>query len=190
MRFQRGNTFLGFILGLAISLGLAAIVAVFWSDIPAGMLAAVHDKSQNNAASGAISSVSAPVKMAEPNKTYEKEALVVNAKAQTAIAKTEAPAATEAQDLHAASTQEASPELATERFYRLQAGSFKNPEQAESIKAQLAMIGVEAVVVKREGDDGQILRVIAGPFAESVMKDIRSKIQDSGIQVIAVRAND
>jgi hypothetical protein len=42
MRFQRGNTFLGFILGLLISLGLSAIVAVFWSDIPAGFVAAVH----------------------------------------------------------------------------------------------------------------------------------------------------
>jgi hypothetical protein len=52
------------------------------------------------------------------------------------------------------------------------------------------MIGVEAAVLKRDGDEGQIFRVIAGPYTETEMKGLRSKIHESGIQAIAVRAKD
>lgn len=50
-------------------------------------------------------------------------------------------------------------------LYYLQAGAFQNPADADNLKAQLALLGVEAAIQSRElGDRGVFHRVRVGPY--------------------------
>ncbi len=50
-------------------------------------------------------------------------------------------------------------------LYYLQAGAFQNPSDADNLKAQLALLGVEAVIQTRDlGEKGVFHRVRIGPF--------------------------
>ena len=50
--------------------------------------------------------------------------------------------------------------------YYLQAGAFQNPNDADNLKAQLAMLGIEAVIQTGEvGGKGVFHRVRVGPFS-------------------------
>jgi len=58
----------------------------------------------------------------------------------------------------------AAPAAPTQRYY-LQAGAFQNPNDADNLKAQLAMLGIEAVIQTSEvADKGVFHRVRVGPF--------------------------
>ena len=49
--------------------------------------------------------------------------------------------------------------------YYLQAGAFQHPDDADNLKAQLALLGVEAVIQTSEvADKGMFYRVRVGPF--------------------------
>ena len=51
-------------------------------------------------------------------------------------------------------------------LYYLQAGAFQNPADADNLKAQLALLGVETVIQTRDlGDKGVFHRVRVGPFS-------------------------
>lgn len=50
-------------------------------------------------------------------------------------------------------------------LYYLQAGAFQNPADADNLKAQLALLGVEAAIQTRDlGDKGVFHRVRVGPL--------------------------
>ena len=62
------------------------------------------------------------------------------------------------------------PAAAAERYY-LQAGAFQNPADADNLKAQLALLGVEAVIQTSDvPDKGIFHRVRIGPFG--TMSDV------------------
>lgn len=59
---------------------------------------------------------------------------------------------------------DATPTAPTPRYY-LQAGAFQNPNDADNLKAQLALLGVEAVIQTGEvAGKGVFHRVRVGPF--------------------------
>lgn len=49
--------------------------------------------------------------------------------------------------------------------YRLQCGSFKTTERAETLKATIAFAGLEATIKKSIGSNGTWYKVILGPYA-------------------------
>ncbi len=50
-------------------------------------------------------------------------------------------------------------------LYYLQAGAFQNPADADNLKAQLALLGIEAAIQTRDlGEKGVFHRVRVGPF--------------------------
>jgi cell division protein FtsN len=49
--------------------------------------------------------------------------------------------------------------------YRLQCGSFKTTSRAETLKATIAFVGLEASVKKSVGSNGTWYKVILGPYA-------------------------
>jgi cell division protein FtsN len=50
-------------------------------------------------------------------------------------------------------------------LYYLQAGAFQSPQDADNLKAQLALLGVEAVIQTSDlGDKGVFHRVRVGPI--------------------------
>ena len=71
----------------------------------------------------------------------------------------------------------------------LQAGAFHNPSDADNLKAQLAMLGVEAAILTVEiPDKGVLHRVRIGPFR--AMEDVdrtRSLLSQNNIAATLVR---
>jgi cell division protein FtsN len=58
----------------------------------------------------------------------------------------------------------ATPAAPATRYY-LQAGAFQNPADADNLKAQLALLGIEAIIQTTElGDKGVFHRVRVGPL--------------------------
>jgi cell division protein FtsN len=55
----------------------------------------------------------------------------------------------------------------SDKRYLMQCGSFRNPIQAESTRARIALQGLESIVRESNGDTGIWYRVILGPY-ESV----------------------
>ncbi|PCI53740.1 MAG: cell division protein FtsN [Gammaproteobacteria bacterium] len=49
--------------------------------------------------------------------------------------------------------------------YRLQCGSFKTTRRAETLKATIAFVGLEATIKKSIGSNGTWYKVILGPYA-------------------------
>jgi cell division protein FtsN len=74
-------------------------------------------------------------------------------------------------------------------LYYLQAGAFQNPADADNLKAQLALLGVEAVIQTRDlGDKGVFHRVRVGPLG--AMDDVnrtRSLLTQNNIPVTLVK---
>ena len=72
--------------------------------------------------------------------------------------------------------------------YFLQAGAFRDMDDAENTRAKLALLGFEAAISEKPGDNGSLYRVRIGPFAQAdAMNKARSKLLDSGIDVAIVK---
>lgn len=80
------------------------------------------------------------------------------------------------------------PAAAAPRYY-LQAGAFNSADDADNLKAQLAMLGVEAVIQTGEvGDKGVLHRVRVGPFgAMDEVNRTRSLLTQNDIPSTLVR---
>ena len=64
----------------------------------------------------------------------------------------------------------------------MQCGSFRNPNQAEEMRAKIAFVGLESQVRPSDGSNGRWYRVILGPYERKrqAEKD-RHAIRDTGI---------
>lgn len=81
------------------------------------------------------------------------------------------------------------PDAGEEKWvYFLQAGAFRETNDAENAKAKLALMGFEANISERPSDSGPLYRVRIGPFNQlEVMTRARSKLSDNGVDVAVVR---
>jgi cell division septation protein DedD len=73
------------------------------------------------------------------------------------------------------------------RFF-LQVGSFQEQAQAESMKAQVALLGLDVQVrsVQVNGDDWHRVRV--GPFSDNAsLESAQSRLRDNGIDYLVLR---
>lgn len=76
----------------------------------------------------------------------------------------------------------------TKYIYYLQAGAFRATEDAESLRAKLALLGFEAKVSDTQTDNGTLHRVRIGPFSQTeAMNRVRGKLSDNGVDVAVVR---
>jgi len=67
--------------------------------------------------------------------------------------------------------------------YIIQVGSFRNPKDAESMKAQLAFLGATAHIQKVSINDKSWQRVRVGPFnSASEVESMRKRLSNSGIE--------
>jgi len=82
-------------------------------------------------------------------------------------------------------------EVARDNYF-LQAGSFQNPADADNLKARLAIIGAEALVMPSDlGDKGVWYRVRLGPYNRIEDIDrVRGQLAQNGIQASLVRIKD
>ncbi len=127
------------------------------------------------AAKNAAAKEVAPTPPAEKLKKQEAAKAVQAAlkKDNAASAKTEAAAKTEGDE---------------KWTYFLQAGAFRDQTDAESARAKLALLGFEARVSERPGENGTLYRVRVGPFGQlDTMNRMRGKLSDNGVDVAVVR---
>lgn len=76
----------------------------------------------------------------------------------------------------------------TAESYLLQVGSFKSAEDADQMKAQLALSGVEASVQSVTVNDATWYRVRVGPVQGARQADeIRRRLQDNGIDSLVMK---
>ena len=78
--------------------------------------------------------------------------------------------------------------LADPGLYMLQAGSFRNAEGAESIKAKLALQGIVARVRPVPSADGTLHQVRVGPVDQDTANDYLRRVREAGIEVSVFRA--
>jgi cell division protein FtsN len=76
--------------------------------------------------------------------------------------------------------------------YFLQAGSFQNADDADNLKAKLAMLGVEASVQAANlPEKGTWHRVRVGPFSSVADSDrVRASLQQSGVQSSLIKTHE
>ncbi|WP_439114797.1 SPOR domain-containing protein [Hydrogenophaga sp.] len=72
--------------------------------------------------------------------------------------------------------------------YFVQAGAFRTPEDAETQRAKLAMLGIDAQVSEREQSGRTVFRVRVGPFNQKSLADVtREQLEVSGVEAALVR---
>jgi cell division protein FtsN len=72
--------------------------------------------------------------------------------------------------------------------YYLQAGAFRELQDAEATKARLALMGVAASIAERKSELGTLYRVRVGPFADvDAMNRARVRLSDNGVDAAIVR---
>jgi cell division protein FtsN len=76
--------------------------------------------------------------------------------------------------------------------YFLQAGSFQNADDADNLKAKLAMLGVEASVQAADlSDKGIWHRVRVGPFTKiDDINQVRASLQQNGVKSSLIKVHE
>lgn len=193
---QAGGTLIGMIIGLVIGLGAAVVVALMITKAPVPFLSKGIQQADKL-------TPLVPGQLADPNKPLygkqdaAKEAAREFAKEQAAEAK---PAEAKPVEVKTADIKAADPKAAPvvtpsaaqpdDKFiYYLQAGAFRDMNDAESVRAKLALQGVEAGISERPSESGTLYRVRVGPFNQlDSMNRVRAKLADSGMDVAVVRS--
>ncbi len=203
---QRGGTLLGIVIGLVLGIGIALAVAVMITKTPIPFI----DKTGRQQAADP-----APGKVADPNRPLYGKRVTPPAElappANTAAPQPAAPPdvrisppTSESPDREAPGTETpGGPAPIVEKSisatatvpageenwdYYLQAGAFSKLDDAESMRAKLALLGVEARITERQADTGLLFRVRAGPYAQQdAMNRVRTKLSDNGIDAAVVR---
>lgn len=109
--------------------------------------------------------------------------------AKSALAKAGATAASTSTAASATATATTPKSDGDEKWtYFLQAGAFRDQTDAEGARAKLALLGFEARVTERPGENGILYRVRVGPFGQlETMNRMRSKLSDNGVDVAVIR---
>lgn len=191
-RREQGGTLTGVIVGLILGLLIAVGVAITITKTPLPFVDKISKQSQPAGELG------------DPNKTLPGGARERREQVDKAPAVQQAPPATpvtpqvttpaasersrEEKKSTAASPPAADP-APDERFtYYLQAGAFREPNDAEATKAKLALLGVAANIAERQSELGTLYRVRVGPFADvETMNRTRVRLSDNGVDVAVVR---
>lgn len=77
----------------------------------------------------------------------------------------------------------------SDRHYLLQAGSFRGHDDADRLKARLALLGIEATIQRVELSGGELWhRVRVGPYSElDRVNTVRRRLQENGIETILLK---
>jgi cell division protein FtsN len=183
---QRGGTLLGIVIGLVIGLGIALGVAVVITKTPIPFTDKSGRQKAPEPTAGQSADPNRPLygKRAQPAAPFEKAA-----PSNTATPVPSLPRELSVKPERAAPLVEQSASAADEKWqYYLQAGAFREMHDAESMRAKLALLGIEARVSERQSETGLLYRVRAGPFDKmEAMNRVRSKLTDNAIDAAVVR---
>lgn len=165
-----GGCLPGFLVGLIIGLGIAVVVAVFVTRAPVPFM---------NKAKRSADRLEVPRSVDEipdPNTPLHSRPASDDPTAPAPpVPSVGAPVAPGTGDVAAS--------------YVLQAGAFRDQDDAEGMRAKLALLGYEARVVEAQIDGRIIYRVRVGPYADpGTMNDVRARLAESGIEATVIRS--
>jgi cell division septation protein DedD len=174
---QYGGTVLGFVLGLVIGLGVCVAIALYITNAPVPFVSKVRP------ASDAVD----PTTAGDPNKPL----YIAPPASKSSVVTAEPPKGDPATDPKAAPPPEEKGTAAVVtdagRFL-LQAGAFKSPDDADAMRARLALLGYDSKVFPREQDGTTLYRVRLGPYGNlDDVNRIRKTMAENGIDVQLIR---
>lgn len=170
-----GSTFIGILIGLVLGLMIALGVAWYINKLPNPFV----EKSPAPKAATPATPAPAP-KVAASAETPKPAAQEPVTKSGTA--------ATTAETL---SSDKKSTPAARETFF-VQTGSFQNAQEADTLKARLALLGLEATVQTRNlPDKGVWHRVRIGPYTDiEELNRVRGILKQNDIEAALVKVRD
>jgi cell division protein FtsN len=208
-----GGTLIGFVVGLLVGLGVALAVAVYVTRVPipfvdrnvsrnAGQDALETERNKgwnpNKALNGDVAAP-APAPAVPPEAAGAIVVPPADGKGLPPAPAAGRPAADPLGDLAqsklgqapaAAAGSTAAPAApgADPFTYFVQAGAFRSPEDAESQRAKLAMLGINAEVSEREQSGRTVYRVRVGPFNQKALADLtQEQLEVNGVEAALVR---
>jgi cell division protein FtsN len=205
-RYQPGGVLLGIIIGLLVGLGIALAVAIYVTKAPVPFVQKVTPATQTRPEDEAKRNQNwdpnaplygkNPASAKDPGVAPPPEAAASAAAARPAgknaadasdpigqFAKANVPAAGTAKQPEPAVTKPGDPWI-----YFLQAGAFRDQDQAEQQRAKLAMLGIETKITEREQAGVTMYRVRMGPF--NTLEDInkaKERLDSQGVESAIVR---
>ncbi len=210
-----GGTLIGFVVGLLVGLGIALAVAVYVTRVPipfvdrnvsrnAGQdaLEAERNKGWNpNKVLNGDAAAPAPAPAVPPEAAGAIVVPPADGKGLPPVLAAGArPAADPLGDLAqsklgqapataAAGSAATPPAPGADPFtYFVQAGAFRTPQDAETQRAKLAMLGINAEVSEREQSGRTVYRVRVGPFNQKALADLtQEQLEVNGVEAALVR---
>lgn len=172
---------LGLVIGLVIGLAIAVAVALYISNAPLPFVTKVRPPSASTAPP-------ADGKLPDPNRNLNLSPPVPPPAAGSPPAAAVPPGKMEAAPASpeaAAAKQETLPEGS--RFL-LQAGAFKSADDADAMRAQLAMLGLDARIFPIEQGGQTLYRVRLGPYGQlDDVNRVRKLLAENSIEAQIVR---
>jgi cell division protein FtsN len=189
-RRQSGGTLIGIAIGLLVGLLIAVAAAVFMTRSSVPFVNKVQRPADRvELPEGEVPDPNRAQRGRQPDAAAPPPAAVLPAPgAPPGAADTPAAAAPQASVAPPADPGAAPPAAPDRPSYLLQAGAFKGQEDADSMRAKLALIGFEARIVSAEVNGTTFYRVRVGPYAQlEDMNRARSRLAENGIEASVVR---
>ncbi|MDP2794877.1 MAG: SPOR domain-containing protein [Sulfurisoma sp.] len=192
-RWQHGGMILGLFIGLVVGVGIAFGVVWYLNKTPLPFQDKALRAERSEFAAGETPRTPQPLPGKPGDKVNEKprfEFYKILPGDQPAMPRGTAPAAPAAPTEPSADKTAPPPVAAapTELLY-LQAGAFQKPQDADNLKAKLAMLGLDVGVQEvTVPDKGTMHRVRVGPFASpDEMNRVRTQLSTNGVQATLVK---
>jgi len=176
-RAQRGGTLLGFIVGLVVGLAIAVAVAVYITNAPLPFVTKVQRPTGNT-------NPSPGTPLPDPNKSLygptKSEASPTEQKAAVSVPIEKAAGK--------AATKDGAPAGDESTRFLLQAGAFKSPDEADAMRARLALLGLDARIFPIEQGGQTLYRVRLGPYGHlDEINRTRKLLAENSIDAQVVR---
>jgi cell division protein FtsN len=185
---QRGNTLVGFILGLVVGLSVALVVAISVTKVPIPFLnKGLSRNAEQDAAEQKKNKdwdPNAPLYGKSPAANAPQDQPVVNPAAppQPAPA-SDASSADPLGDLALSKTQ-----AGDAFYYFVQVGAFNSSDESQTQRAKLALGGFDPKISEREQGGKIIYRVRLGPFeSKSEAEDTQAKLKATKFESALIR---
>lgn len=186
---QHGNTLLGIIVGFVAGLAVAAGIAYVLNKTPNPFDGKAASKS--DVVNPHLSSVERDAKATDKPRFDFSKILpgTEERKAQKEDSASRTPAELPAPQQSAAKADAAAPTDKGGGKYFLQAGAFQNAADAEDQRAQLALMGIEAVLqTVSVPDKGTLNRVRLGPYSTpDEMNQVKAELLKHGVATAVIR---
>lgn len=179
---QRGTLLLGLMIGILCGLTVAVVVAVFVTRAPLPFVNKVPRFGERSA------EILSGTELPDPNRTLAARAPSPTP-ATPGVAASSTPPSAPPQTPPAAGGEPTAAVAPSERaLYVLQAGAFRSSDDADNMRAKLALIGFEARISATEIGAERLYRVRIGPYSQQDDVNLaRFRLAENGIEATVVR---